>query len=38
MNLISTYIDETMKLYYYDISSKDGKFGDDNYLNLLPVF
>ena len=37
-NLIPTYIDETMKLYYYDYDSKDGKFGDDNYLNLLPAF
>ena len=37
-NLIPTYIDETMKLYYYDYSSKDGKFGDDNYLNLFPAF
>ncbi len=37
-NLIPTYIDETMKLYYYDYASKDGKFGDDNYLNLLPAF
>ena len=37
-NLIPTYIDEIMKLYYYDINSKDGKFGDDDYLNLLPAF
>ena len=37
-NLIPTYIDEKMKLYYYDYSSKDGKFGKDNYLNLLPAF
>jgi SAM-dependent methyltransferase len=37
-NLIPTYIDETMKLYYYDINSKDGNFGDDNYLNILPAF
>ena len=37
-NLIPTYIDEVMKLYYYDYSSKDGKFGKDNYLNLLPAF
>lgn len=37
-NLIPTFIDETMKLYYYDYKSKDGKFGNDNYLNLLPAF
>lgn len=37
-NLIPTYIDETMKLYYYDYSSKDGKYGKDDYLNLLPAF
>ena len=37
-NLIPTYIDETMKLYYYDYSSKDGKFGKDDHLNLLPAF
>ena len=37
-NLIPTYIDEVMKLYYYDYSSKDGKFGKDDYLNLLPAF
>ena len=37
-NLIPTFIDEKMKLYYYDYSSKDGKFGKDNYLNLLPAF
>ena len=37
-NLIPTYIDEKMKLSYYDYSSKDGKYGEDNYLNLLPAF
>ena len=37
-NLIPTFIDEVMKLYYYDYSSKDGKFGKDDYLNLLPAF
>ena len=37
-NLIPTYIDDVMKLYYYDYSSKDGKFGKDDYLNLLPAF
>ena len=37
-NLIPTSIDDKLKLYYYDYSSKDGKFGDDSYLNLLPAF
>ena len=37
-NLIPTSIDDKLKLYYYDHTSKDGKFGDDSYLNLLPAF
>ena len=37
-NLIPTYINEELKLYYYDYNSRDGKFGEDNYLNLLPTF
>ena len=37
-NLIPTYIDENLKLYYYDYLSKDGKYGKENYLNLLPAF
>ena len=37
-NMIPTSINEELKLYYYDYTSRDGKFGDDNYLNLLPAF
>ena len=37
-NLIPTSINVELKLYYYDSTSKDGKFGNDNYLNLLPAF
>ena len=37
-NLIPTSIDDKLKLYYYDHTSKDDKFGDDSYLNLLPAF
>ena len=37
-NLIPTSIDDNLKLYYYDHTSKDGKFGDDSYLILLPAF
>ena len=37
-NLIPTLVNEELKLYYYDYASKDGKFGEDSYLNLLPAF
>ena len=37
-NLIPTSIDDKLKLFYYDYTSKDGKFGDDSYLNLMPAF
>ena len=37
-NLIPTSINEELKLYYYDCMSKDGKYREDNYINLLPAF
>lgn len=37
-NWIPSIVDETMKLYYYDYSSKDGKYGNDDDMNLLPAF
>ena len=37
-NLIPSSINDELKLYYYDYNSRDGKFGEDNYLNLLPAF
>lgn len=37
-NWIPSIVDETMKLYYYDYTSKDGKYGNDDDMNLLPAF
>ena len=37
-NLIPTYIDDVMKLYYYDYTSKNGNYGNDDEISLFPAF
>lgn len=37
-NWIPTYVDDVMKLYYYDYKSKDGNYGNDDEISLLPAF
>ena len=37
-DLIPTYIDDVMKLYYYDHTSKNGNYGNDDEISLFPAF
>ena len=37
-DFIPTYIDDVMKLYYYDYTSKNGNYGNDDEISLFPAF